>query len=176
MKLKEVVTILCDSVWLGFSRTRNFEKNCQIFQKVAQTVPELKRPKFESPKLLNKGQSSLIEFGWNFENFHPIFQSIPSSVQAKKGQNIYDKAQFESPKHLNITNFETLKYLLQTMFWNCLVEHVTNLLQQKVAQNITISFGYFVFSKNHNEPPKVAQKAKIRQIWSPCLGCISIFE
>jgi hypothetical protein len=32
------------------------------------------------------------------------------------------------------------------------------LLQQKVAQNV--SLGYFIFSKNHNEPPKVAQWAK----------------
>jgi hypothetical protein len=30
------------------------------------------------------------------------------------------------------------------------------LLQQKVA----ISFGYFMFSKNHDDPPKVAQLAK----------------
>jgi len=34
------------------------------------------------------------------------------------------------------------------------------LLQQKVAQNVTISVGYFIFSKNHNEPSKVAQSAK----------------
>ncbi len=31
---------------------------------------------------------------------HPIFQkSSPNSFQAKKGQNIYNKAQFENPKH-----------------------------------------------------------------------------
>jgi hypothetical protein len=34
------------------------------------------------------------------------------------------------------------------------------LLKQKVAQNVTIFMGYFIFSKNHNEPPKVAQSAK----------------
>jgi hypothetical protein len=48
--------------------TRRFEKNCQIFQKVAQKV-----------------------------------------AKSKKGQNIYNKAQFESPKHLEETTFETLK-------------------------------------------------------------------
>jgi hypothetical protein len=30
--------------------------------------------------------------------------------------NIYNKAQFESPKHLHQTTFETLKYLQQTIF------------------------------------------------------------
>jgi hypothetical protein len=38
------------------------------------------------------------------------------SCQVKKGQNIYNKAQFESPKHIHQTTFETLKYLQQTMF------------------------------------------------------------
>jgi hypothetical protein len=42
----------------------------------------------------------------------PIFQkSSPNNLQVKKGQNIYNKAQFESPKHLRQTPFETLKYL-----------------------------------------------------------------
>jgi len=36
-------------------------------------------------------------------------------AKSKKGQNIYNKAQFESPKHLQQTTFETLKYLQQTM-------------------------------------------------------------
>jgi hypothetical protein len=45
------------------------------------------------------------------------------------------------------------------------------LLHQKVAQNITISLGYFIFSKNHNEPPKVAQLAKNGPIWSHCTYC-----
>jgi hypothetical protein len=34
------------------------------------------------------------------------------------------------------------------------------LLKQKVAQKVTIILGYFILSKNHNEPPKVAQFAK----------------
>ncbi len=35
-------------------------------------------------------------------------------------------------------------------------KNVINLLKQKVA----IILGYFIFPKNHNEPPKVAQLAK----------------
>jgi len=46
-------------------------------------------------------------------------------------------------------------------------ENVTNLLQQKVAQNVTISWGYFIFSSNDNEPPKVAKLVKICPFWSP---------
>ncbi len=49
-----------------------------------------------------------------------IFLNSPKSCQVKKGQNIYNKAQFESPKHLQKITFETLKYLQQTMLWNCL--------------------------------------------------------
>jgi len=49
----------------------------------------------------------------NLPNFSKIAQKVAKS---KKGQNIYNKAQFESPKHLNQTFFETFK----TMFWNCL--------------------------------------------------------
>jgi hypothetical protein len=48
-------------------------------------------------------------------------------------------------------------------------ENVMNLLQQKVGKNVAISLGYFIFSKNHNEPPKVAQLVKNRPIGSPCL-------
>jgi hypothetical protein len=29
--------------------------------------------------------------------------------------------------------------------------------KQKVAPKVAIILGYFIFSKNHNEPPKVAQ-------------------
>jgi len=41
---------------------------------------------------------------------------------------------------------------------------VKNLLKQNVAQNIAISLDYLIFSKNHNEAPKVAQLAKNRPI------------
>jgi hypothetical protein len=40
-------------------------------------------------------------------------------------------------------------------------------LFQKVAQNVTISWGYFIFSSNDNEPPKVAKLVKICPFWSP---------
>jgi hypothetical protein len=35
-------------------------------------------------------------------------KNSPKSCQVKKSQNIYNKAQFESPKHLHQTTFETL--------------------------------------------------------------------
>jgi len=38
-------------------------------------------------------------------------KNSPESCQVKKGQNIYNEAQFENPKHLQETTFETLKYL-----------------------------------------------------------------
>jgi hypothetical protein len=44
-----------------------------------------------------------------------FFKNSPKSCQVKKDQNIYNKAQFEIPKHLQQTTFETLKYLQQTM-------------------------------------------------------------
>jgi hypothetical protein len=44
-----------------------------------------------------------------------IKKNNPKSCQVKKGYNIYSKAQVESPKHLQQTTFETLKYLQQTM-------------------------------------------------------------
>jgi hypothetical protein len=40
------------------------------------------------------------------------------------------------------------------------------LLKQKAAKNVTIILGYFIFLENHIEPPKVAQLAKNRPIWS----------
>jgi hypothetical protein len=40
-------------------------------------------------------------------------------------------------------------------------ENVIDLLQQKIAQNVATTLGYFIFSKNHNAPPKVAQLAKM---------------
>ncbi len=91
--------------------------------------------------------------------------SSPNSLKAKKGQNIYNKAQFESPKHLHQTSWETYsKPCFETAY---LDENVINLVKPKVAQNVIISLGYFIFSKNHNEPPKVAHLAKIAQSGYP---------
>ncbi len=56
----------------------------------------------------------------NKKNLPNFSKSSPNGLQVKKDQNIYNKAQFENPKHLHQTTFETLKYLQQTMFWNCL--------------------------------------------------------
>jgi hypothetical protein len=42
-----------------------------------------------------------------------------------------------------------------------------HLPEQKVAQKVAIILGYFTLSKNHNEPPKIAQLAKSCPIWSP---------
>jgi len=58
-----------------------------------------------------------------------------------QAQNIYNKPCFETAY---------------------LGENLINLLKQK-AVNI---LGYFILSKNHNEPPKVALLAKNCPIWS----------
>jgi hypothetical protein len=51
------------------------------------------------------------------KKIHQIFQRIAQKVaKSKKGQNIYNKAQFENPKRLHQITFNTLKYLQQTMF------------------------------------------------------------
>jgi hypothetical protein len=51
----------------------------------------------------------------------PIFRKVAQKSPSQKRQNIYNKAQFESPKHLHQTTFETLKFLQQSMFLNCLI-------------------------------------------------------
>ncbi len=93
---------------------------------------------------------------------HPIFsKSCQNSLQAKKAKTSTTKLNLKALKHLHHIAFETLKYLQQTMFWNWLFKLKCNkFIQQKVAQNFAIYLGYFIFSKNHNQPPKVAQLAK----------------
>jgi hypothetical protein len=69
---------------------------------------------------------SNISIGWKYlpksvwleidENFA---QYCGKAVQ--NCQNIYIKAEFESPKHLHQTTFEALEYLQQTMCGNCLL-------------------------------------------------------
>jgi hypothetical protein len=41
------------------------------------------------------------------------------------------------------------------------------LLKQKIAQNVTITLGYIISSKNHNQSSKVAQLAKMAQSGHP---------
>ncbi len=61
---------------------------------------------------------------------------------------MYSKEQFESPKHLHETTFETLKYYNKQCFETThLVENGMNLLKQKVAKNVAISLGYSTISK-----------------------------
>ncbi len=72
-----------------------------------------------------------------------------------------NKAQFESPKHLHQTTFKTLKcYNIPCFETAYLGKNVINLLKQKVAQKVAIILGYFILSKNQNEPTRVAQLAK----------------
>jgi hypothetical protein len=68
-------------------------------------------------------------------------------------------AYFESPKHLHLTTFETLKYQ-QCFEIVYLGENVINLLKPKVAQNVASFLGCFMLSKNHNELQKVSPIGK----------------
>jgi len=68
-----------------------------------------------------------------FEKNALFFKSSLNSFQAKKCQKIYNKAQFESPKHLHQTTFDTLEYLQQSFETAYLGENVINFLNQKVA-------------------------------------------
>ncbi len=64
---------------------------------------------------------------------------------------------FTSEFNYKVQNFY-IKPLLNPKI-SYLDENVTNLLEQKVAQNVPISLGYFIFTKNHTE---------LAKIWSPC--------
>jgi hypothetical protein len=64
----------------------------------------------------------------------PNFSKSCPVLKPKKCQNIYNKAQFESPKHLHQTTFEILKCLQQRCSETAyLAENVINLLKQKVT-------------------------------------------
>jgi hypothetical protein len=66
------------------------------------------------------------------------------------------KAQFESSKHLHKTPFEISKYY-KTCFETV---YLGEKKLEKLAQDVTISLSFFIFPKNHNELPKVAQLVK----------------
>ncbi len=83
------------------------------------------------------------------------------------------------PKYLQQSWIWKSKTSTSNHFWNLKIptnkpcfetaylgKNVINLLKQKVAQKVTIIFGYVILSKILNEPPKVAQLAKNRPIWS----------
>jgi hypothetical protein len=78
-----------------------------------------------------------------------FFKNSPNGLQVKKGQNIYNL------KTQNIY----IKKLLNTYNKPCfetayLGENGINLLQQKLAQKVTISLGYFMFLKNSQNATK----------------------
>jgi hypothetical protein len=89
--------------------------------------------------------------------FPKVAQTVSKPKKAKifetklnlKAQNIYIKPLLKPYNAYNKPCFETAY----------LGENVIHLLQQKVAQNVAISLGYFIFSKNHNEHP-IAQLPK----------------
>jgi hypothetical protein len=89
-----------------------------------------------------------------FAKICPIFLKVAQTVCKPK------KAKIFTTKHNLKAQNIYIKPLLKP-------ENVINLLKQKVAQSFTISSGYFIFSKNHYEPPKVAQLVKDCPIWSP---------
>jgi len=77
-----------------------------------------------------------------------------------KVENIYIKPLLKPQNTYN-------KPCIETAY---LSKNVIILLKQKVAKKVAIIFGYFILSKNHTKPPKVAQFANNRPIWSPCSG------
>ncbi len=99
----------------------------------------------------------------NCQIFQRIAQKVAKSKKAKisttklnlKIQNIYIKPLLKPENTHNKPCFESAY----------LGKNVINLHKQKVAQNVAIILGYFIFSKNHNEPPKVAQLEKNCPIW-----------
>jgi hypothetical protein len=73
--------------------------------------------------------------------------------------------QVESPKHLHQTIFETLKYLQQCFETAYLGENAINLLQQKVAQNVTIFGTTSSFQKGTMSLQKLAKNHPISSPW-----------
>jgi hypothetical protein len=67
-------------------------------------------------------------------------------IVAKKCQIIHIKGQLESK---NISIKPLLKHTTNHIL-KLLGENVNILRKKKVTPNVTISWGYFIFSKNHN--------------------------
>ncbi len=93
----------------------------------------------------------------------PIFQEAAKTVSKPK-----------MPKYLRQRSIWKSKASTSKHFYNkpCfeiayLRENMINLIKPKVVQNVAISLGYFIFSKNHNVLPKAAKLAKNHPIWSP---------
>jgi hypothetical protein len=111
----------------------------------------------------------LPQTGWpeDLKKNLPNFSIAQKVTKPKKCQKYLQLRAIWKPKTYTPNHFRNHK--IPTTAY--LGEHAINLLQQKVAQNVTISLGYFIFSKNLNEPPKVAQRVKNRPIWSPWPQC-----
>jgi len=95
------------------------------------------------------------------------WNSSQNNCQTQICQNIYNKAQFESPKHQRKATFRPKNTCNKSYFIiACLGENLKSLLKQKVAQKVAISLGYFI-SKSHNCHSKVAKFVKNCRIRSP---------
>jgi hypothetical protein len=103
--------------------------------------------------------------GWQKigENYQKFGKSSQNSCKAKKCQNIYTKAQFESPKHLHQITFEPLKRSQQTM----LCQNVKKSMYKKVAQNCCRIFGQLFHTQNWPGPIKSSQNSNISLNRSP---------
>ncbi len=89
---------------------------------------------------------SLARATRRFEKKLPNFsKSSPNSLQSKKGQNVYNKAQFESPKHQHQTTFETIIYI-KTSHVLKLWSKCNEFSEAKSSpKKFNISLGYFIF-------------------------------
>ncbi len=67
-----------------------------------------------------------------------------------KAQDIYIEPFLEPKYTYNKPHFETAY----------VGKNVINIIEQKGAQNVAFSLGYFIFSKNCIKPPEVAQLGK----------------
>jgi len=77
-----------------------------------------------------------------------FLKSSQNNHQAKKCQYIYIKGQFGSQKHLQQTTYETVKYVLENMFWKYLFRwKCKKMLQKKTVQIVAISLGHFIFKE-----------------------------
>ncbi len=86
-------------------------------------------------------------FGKNRQIFQKVAQKVSKPKNAKIKQSSNWKSKISTSNH-----FWNLKYLQQTMFWHAyLGENVIDLLKPKITQNVAITLGYFIFSKNYNE-------------------------
>ncbi len=92
------------------------------------------------------------------EKFTKILEKVAKTVAEPK--YLYQSSIWKSKTYLN--HFWNLKIPATKPYLKTglLGKNVKHLLQQKVAQKVAISLGYFIFFKSHNWRPKVAQFVK----------------